>query len=345
MSHPWLRVRERGPFMRRLVLACVLLGASAAWRPAAAQTAAATAAPEMSSMSIVAFDPDTGDVGIALASRFFAVGPIAAHVRAGVGAIATMGSSPFKDAPEMLEWLAQGASPDDVLARLRERYTDIGQINIVDARGRSASTTSPVTSSMWKGSRVGRFYAAAGNILAGPQVVAAFGDTFEGSAGKGLPLADRLLASLDAADRAGGDARGRMGATLIVKRKGAGYAGTDDLVNLRVDDSSNAINDLKRLYGRWKEVRGQVPGYRVIEQSSGDDVRWLQNALRDLGYLEASDRAVFGEDGKPLGRFNDATGRAVDRYKRDRSLGGGPSAGKETIDALARELARKGSGQ
>ena len=126
------------------------------------------------------------------------------------------------------------------------------------------------------------------------------------------------------------------------KRKDAGYAGTDDLVNLRVDDSGNAINDLKRLYARWKEVRGQVPGFRVIEQSSGDDVRWLQKALRDLGYLEASDRAVFGDDGTPVGRFNDATGRAVDRYKRDRSLGGGPSAGKETIDALARELARKG---
>ncbi len=151
-------------------------------------------------MSIVAFDPDTGDVGIALASRFFAVGPIAAHVRAGVGAIATMGSSPFKDAPEMLEWLARGASPDDVMARLRQRYADIGQINIVDAKGRSASTTSPVTSSMWKGSRVGKFYAAAGNILAGPEVVAAFGETFEGSAGQGLPLAERLLAALDAAD-------------------------------------------------------------------------------------------------------------------------------------------------
>lgn len=328
--------------MRRFVPACILIGALFASRPAAAQPTPAPSTPEMSSMSIVAFDPDTGDVGIALASRFFAVGPIAAHVRAGVGAIATMGSSPFKDAPEMLEWLAQGASPDDVMARLRERYTDIGQINIVDAKGRSASTTSQVTSSMWKGSRVGKFYAAAGNILAGPEVVAAFGDTFEGSAGKGLPLADRLLAALDAADRAGGDARGRMGATLIVKRKDAGYAGTDDLVNLRVDDSGNAINDLKRLYARWKEVRGQVPGFRVIEQSSGDDVRWLQKALRDLGYLEASDRAVFGDDGTPVGRFNDATGRAVDRYKRDRSLGGGPSAGKETIDALARELARKG---
>ena len=112
-------------------------------------------------------------------------------------------------------------------------------------------------------------------------------------------------------------------------------------MNLRVDDSSNAINDLKRLYGRWKEVRGQEPASALIEQSAGDDVRWLQAALRDLGYLEATDRAVFGEEGKPSGRFNDATGRAVDRYKRDHSLGAGPSAGLETVNSIKRELARR----
>ena len=288
--------------MRRLVVACLLAGSP--WWLASRGHAQGAAplplpGPEMSSMSIVGFDADTGDVGIALASRFFAVGPIAAHVRAGVGAVATMGSSPFKDAPEMLQWLAEGASPDDVLARLRARYADIGQINIVDAKGRSASTTSTTTSSMWKGSRVGKHYAAAGNILAGPEVVAAFGDTFERSAASGLPLADRLLAALDAADRAGGDARGRMGATLIVKRKGAGYAGTDDLVNLRVDDSSNAVNDLKRLYIRWKEIAR--PGSQASGSSSRRGrgrVHWLQQALLDLGYLEATNRAVFDEKGQ-----------------------------------------------
>ncbi len=294
--------------------------------------------PEMSSMSIVGFDPATGEVGIALASRFFAVGPIAAHVRAGVGAIATMGSSPFKDANEMLDWMEQGASPEQVLERLRARYDDIGQINIVDTRGRSVSTTSAKTSSMWKGHRFGTNYAAAGNILAGPEVVEAFAVTFERSEGKGVPLADRLLAALDAADAAGGDARGRLGATLIVKRKGGGYAGTDDYVNLRVDDSTNAINELKNLYARWKDIRAQEPGFRVLEQSRGEDVKWLQRTLRTLGYLGAKSAGVFDEKGEPVGVLNDVTADAITRYKRDRGLGASPSAGLETINALRREL-------
>jgi uncharacterized Ntn-hydrolase superfamily protein len=329
---------------RSIAMICgltVVLSASRAGAQSPASQLSASPESEMSSMSIVGFDPETGDLGIALASRFFAVAPIAAHVRAGVGAIATMGSSPFKDANEMLDWMAQGVTPEQVLDRLRQRYDDIGQINIVDAKGHSVSTTSEKTSSMWKGSKWGRNYAAAGNILAGPEVVDAFATTFEASDRSGLPLADRLLAALDAADRAGGDARGRMGATLIVKRKGAGYAGTDDLVNLRIDDSSNSINELKNLYHRWNEVRGQQPGFRIMEQSGGNDVRWLQKALVDLGYLEATNRAVFDDKGQPSGRFDDATGTAVDRYKRDHALGGGPSAGLETVNSIKRELARR----
>lgn len=323
---------------RKYLVALFLLGLTPV---ASSQSVETPAVPEMSSMSIVGFDPATGDIGIALASRFFAVGPIAAHVRAGVGAIATMGSSPFKDADEMLDWIEQGASPADVLDRLRQRYPDIGQINIVDVKGRSISTTSATTSSMWKGHRFGRHYAAAGNILAGPEVVQAFAETFERTEGSGQPLGDRLLEALDAADRAGGDARGRMGATLIVKRTGGGYAGTDDYVNLRVDDSTNSINELKNLYARWKDVRAQEPGFRILEQSRGEDVKWLQQALLDLGYLSRETPGAFGEKGEPLGVLNDATAAAVARFKRDHGLGNTPSAGLETINAIRQDLASK----
>lgn len=318
-----------------LVMICAMASAIAA------QDGMRDAVPQMSSMSIVGFDPNTGDVGIALASRFFAVGPIAAHVRAGVGAIATMGSSPFKDANEMLDWMEEGVSPAEVLERLRARYDDIGQINIVDVKGRSISTTSAQTSSMWKGHKFGTNYAAAGNILAGPEVVEAFAAVFERTEASGVPLADRLLAALDAADAAGGDARGRMGATLIVKRKGGGYAGTDDYVNLRVDDSTNSINELKNLYARWKDIRAQEPGFRILEQSRGEDVKWLQRALRDLGYLDAKAAGVFDGKGDALGVLNDVTAAAIARYKRDRGLGGTPSAGLETVNALRQELRQK----
>lgn len=302
------------------------------------------AAQEMSSMSIVGFDPATGEVGIALASRFFAVAPVAAHVRADVGAVATMGGAPYADGELMLDWLAEGATPEQVLERLRARHPEgIGQINIVDARGRSVSTTSETQASQWKGHRFGTNYAAAGNILAGPQVVEAFATSFEGGEGSGRPLAERLLAALEAADAAGGDARGRMGATLVVKKAGAGYMGVDDYVNLRVDDSRHAVNDLRKLYSRWREIRGQEPGSRIVEQTRGADVRWLQRSLRDLGYLDARDRAAFDEAGEAIGLFNDATAEAVSRYKSERGLGASSSAGLETVNAIRRDLERRRS--
>ena len=294
---------------------------------------------DMSSMSIVGFDPETGDLGIALASRFFAVAPVAAHVRAGVGAVATMGGAPYADAETMLDWLEAGATPAEVLERLRERHPEgIGQINIVDALGRSVSTTSRSQARMWRGHRFGENYAAAGNVLAGPEVVEAFARSFEGSEGRSLPLAERLLAALEAADAAGGDARGRMGATLIVKRAGAGYQGVDDLVNLRVDDSRHAVLDLRKLHHRWRDIRGQEPGARTVEQARGRDVQWLQRSLRELGYLTGREPSVFA-DGEAVGLFDDVTADAVARFKTDRGLGASPSAGLETVQAIRRDLA------
>ncbi|MBI4473434.1 MAG: DUF1028 domain-containing protein [Acidobacteria bacterium] len=287
---------------------------------------------EPSSMSIAGYDPATGEVGIAMASRFFAVAPIAVHVRANVGAVATMGGSPYKDAEEMLDWLEQGASPEEVVARLRQRYpANIGQMNIVDVKGRSISTTG--LERMWKGHSFGRNFATSGNILAGPEVVAAFASTFQQTEGKGIPLAERLLAALEAADRAGGDARGQMGATLVVKKKrpgGVGPQNTDDYVNLRVDDSTSAIRDLKNLYYRWRSIRNQEPGFRIMEQSRGNDVRWVQESLATLGYLPRTEQ--------PSAVLDVATVQGLSRFKRDHGLGGGASVGLEVINVLLREL-------
>lgn len=298
---------------------------------------------QISSMSIAGFDPDTGEVGIAMASRFFAVAPIAVHVRSNVGAVATMGGSPYKDAEEMLDWLEQGASPDEVVQRLRQRYPqNIGQINIVDVKGRSISTTG--NERMWKGHRYGKYYAAAGNILAGPEVVDAFAQTFEETQNKGIPLAERLLAALEAADKAGGDARGRMGATLVVKKKrpgGVGPQNTDDYVNLRVDNSSSSIQDLKTLYYKWRSIRNEEPGFRVMEQSRGNDVKWVQDSLAKLGYLSRENRAIFDEKGQSLGVFNSATVEGVVRFKRDHGQGAGPTVALETVNVIMRELAGK----
>jgi uncharacterized Ntn-hydrolase superfamily protein len=297
----------------------------------------------MSSMSIVGFDPATGELGVAMASRFFAVAPIATHVRAGVGAVATMGGAPYKDGELILDWLEQGTTPDEVLERLRRRYPDIGQINMVDARGRSTATTG--NASEWKGHRAGQHYAAAGNILAGPQVVAAFAETFEKTQSAGLPLAERLMQALEAADRAGGDARGRMGATLRIYRKGGGPFGTDIYLDVRVDDSPHAIDDVRQLYERWKSERLQQYGSRMILQSQGADVAQLQRWLTQLGYVEGTDRAIFDERGRARGLFNDATAAAVIAFKKDHQLGAGPSANREVIVRMIAILEDRAGGR
>ena len=116
-------------FKRTLCSLATLLLVAA---PLSAQTIVDAGEGAISSMSIVGFDPDTREVGVAMASRFFAVAPIAVHVRAEVGAIATMGGSPYKDADEMMDWLEGGASPQEVIDRLHQRYGDSwggGQIN------------------------------------------------------------------------------------------------------------------------------------------------------------------------------------------------------------------------
>lgn len=309
-----------------------------------AQAPPAVGPDDMSSMSIVGYDPDTGDVGIALASKFFAAAPIAAHVRANVGAVATMGGAPHKEGKTILDWLQEGISPQEALDRLRQKYPEgIGQINVVDAKGRSISTTSATQASMWKGSKYGKHYAASGNILAGPQVVDAFAMIFENTEGAGLPLAERLLEALEAADASGGDARGRMGATLIVARKNGGSRGMDWLVNLRIDDNVNAVVELRKLYMRWKSEDTPMPGFHEIEESRGKDVQWLQKSLQTLGYLKGNERTIFNDKGEPIGLFEDVTAAAVSNYKKDHNLGATPSAGLETVNSIKKELQRRGA--
>lgn len=298
----------------------------------------------MSSMGIVGYDPNTGEVGLASASRVFAVGYVMAHVRAGVGAIATMGGAPYKDGDLMLDWMEEGATPEEVLKRLRERYDNIGQMSIVDVQGRSTAVTNP-NSSEWKGHRIGENYATSGNILAGPEVIDGFADTFEATVGSGLPLAERLLQAIEAADRAGGDARGRLGAALQVYKPGGGFRGTDIMVDLRVDDNPNAIDKLRYLYERWKVERAQEYGSRMILQTQGADVGRLQKWLVTLGYLDRGNTAAFDEQGQPRGTFNDTTVKAVLEFKKDHELGSGRSVNRETVVKMIDILQARARGQ
>lgn len=196
--------------------------------------------------SIVARDAATGDLGVAVASRFLAVGSVVPAASAGIGAIATQALGNVRYKPDGLGLLAAGVPAAEVVARLvaTDRLAHHRQLGVVDARGGSASHTG-ASCSDWAGGRTAPGLAVQGNILVGPAVVDAMVEAFLVSSGL---LADRLLGALRAGDEAGGDRRGRQSAALYVVRERGGYLGGDDrLVDLRVDDHPDPVAELARI--------------------------------------------------------------------------------------------------
>jgi uncharacterized Ntn-hydrolase superfamily protein len=198
--------------------------------------------------SIVARSTDGESWGVAVASKFLAVGAVVPAAVAQVGAIATQADANVAFKGLALSHLDDGATASIALQRLLEEDDgrDERQVGIVDSEGGSATHTGHACLD-WAGGVIGAGYAIQGNILAGEFVVAAMQDAFEASDGD-EPLARRLLAALSAGDDAGGDRRGRQSAALLVVRDGAGYGGGDDIAaDLRVDDHADPVTELARL--------------------------------------------------------------------------------------------------
>jgi uncharacterized Ntn-hydrolase superfamily protein len=210
-------------------------------------TAASAEPPRPATFSIVAADPQAGEVGVAVASRFFAVGSVVPWARAGVGAFATQANANTTFGPRGLELLERGVRPQealDVLLRA-DGGRDRRQVGVVSADGSSATHTGAGCTA-WAGGRHGPGYAVQGNILAGEGVVAAMEKRFLDT--RGQPLAERLLEALIAGDAAGGDSRGRQSAALLVVRHRGGYNGfTDRAIDVRVDDHADPMGEIARL--------------------------------------------------------------------------------------------------
>jgi uncharacterized Ntn-hydrolase superfamily protein len=205
--------------------------------------------PPPATFSIAAVDAETGEAGVAVASRFFAVGAVVPFVRAGVGAIATQAYANTSYGERGLELLVRGLDPEEVVRVLTRPDTDRDrrQVGVVAAGGAAASYSGPKCSG-WAGGRSGPGYAVQGNILTGEAVVVAMERAFLDSRGKAL--AERLYAALVAGDAAGGDSRGRQSSALVVARAKGGYGGfTDRAIDLRVDDHADPIGELGRLLG------------------------------------------------------------------------------------------------
>ncbi|HVJ73112.1 MAG TPA: DUF1028 domain-containing protein [Casimicrobiaceae bacterium] len=196
--------------------------------------------------SILARDA-SGAFGVAIASRFFAVGALCPHARGGVGALATQALVNPLYGPPGLEMLARGASADEVVRTLTgaDAGRDHRQLHVIDTRGTTAAHTGSACID-WCGQLAGDGWSIAGNMLAGSRVIDDTAAAYE--AARALPLAERLLAALDAGDAAGGDKRGKQAAALLVVT-------TEDYpsLTLRVDDHPEPFLELRRLYRKSLE--------------------------------------------------------------------------------------------
>lgn len=213
--------------------------------------------------SLVACDLDARQWGVAVASKFLAVGAVVPWAAGEVGAVATQSYANVSYGPDGLDLLRSGLSAQEALDRLLQAddLREERQVGIVDEAGGSATFTGSECFE-WAGGRTGRCYAAQGNILAGAGVVDAMVDSFEASCG---PLVHRLLDALAAGDGAGGDRRGRQSACVIVRQRGAGYGGNNDiLVDVRVDDHPEPVPELVRLHDIHELLFGTTPQEELI---------------------------------------------------------------------------------
>lgn len=202
--------------------------------------------PPVATFSIVGYDPDNGDLGVAVQSKFFAVGAAVPWAEAGVGAIATQSQANTRYGPNGLKLLKSGLSAEQTLERLiaDDPGRATRQVGIVDAKGNAAHYTGDECNE-WAGAVRGENYTAQGNILAGEEVVTAMAKAFEETEGE---LAEKLMTALFAGQEKGGDTRGEQSAALLVVRENSGYGGFNDrYIDLRVDDAEKPIEELQRL--------------------------------------------------------------------------------------------------
>lgn len=247
----------------------------------------------VATFSIVAYDPENGDLGIAVQSKFLSVGAVVPWARAGVGAVATQSWANTTYGPEGLRLMAEGLSAQETLEKLIE--TDEGrdrrQAGIVDTHGNAAAYTGKGCFA-WAGHIVGEGFDCQGNILVSEETVQAMAQAFEKSEGE---LADRLVAVLEAGQEAGGDSRGQQSAALLVVREKGGYGGFNDrYLDLRVDDHPTPIQELKRLLGLHKLYFFKSKSEDLLPLK-GEMAREVQEILSELGYYSGQINGLYDE--------------------------------------------------
>jgi uncharacterized Ntn-hydrolase superfamily protein len=275
--------------------------------------------------SIAAGDPEAGDWGVAVASKFPCVGAVVPWAKAGVGAVATQSWANTAFGPDGLGLMGQGTAAEETLRRLVE--ADEGredrQVGLVDAAGRAATFTGSRCMA-WAGGATGPGFAAQGNILVGEPVVAELARAYAATEGD---LCDRLLAALLAGDAAGGDRRGRQSAALLVVREGGGYEGRNDrYIDLRVDDHPQAPNELARLFEVW-DTTMLIRNDPLLAADPGL-VADIQRRLAVLGKYA----------GEPSGVYDDPTRKALAGWAGEHNLEGRLRDDEQISNVLVMEI-------
>ncbi len=252
--------------MKKAIVALVILTVTAIVPGVVRGIAAQDQLPDpVATFSILGYDPETGEVGGAVQSRVFTLtGVLTADADAGI--VATQAIVDVSYGPKGIALLKAGMKPEAILKAIWEsdadpfpdRWTKQGrQFAVMNLQGEAATFTGPKATE-WAGGKLGRYSAAQGNILAGPQVVDAMIKAFEETKGH---LSMRLMAALEAGQGAGGDKRGMQAAAMVIVKKGGGvWLNNDTVLRFQVDDQENPYKELRRVVERWNAQRAKGQG-------------------------------------------------------------------------------------
>ncbi|MDX8343229.1 DUF1028 domain-containing protein [Rossellomorea sp. YZS02] len=234
--------------------------------------------------SIVGYDPEEKEWGIAVQSKFLGVGSVVPFAKAGVGAVATQSYANTSYGPHALQLMSEGKTAEEALEIITKDDPErpLRQVGLIDAGGNPATFTGEGCYD-WAGGQTGKHFAAQGNILVDKNTVKAMAETFESTTGS---LAERLLQALNAGQEAGGDSRGMQSAALLVVKENGGYGGFNDrYIDLRVDDHTSPIKELKRVYQLHQLYFKESDAGRVVllEGNIHDEV---ERELSRLGYAK-----------------------------------------------------------